>query len=373
MKQRLRESNFWIVPVLYFVWYCCTYFWDSSGGFTNKELERYTILLFVPLALAVLPRFSAQQVRLALLSFSATTIIICLLCLVKAYQEYQVSHDYRVFFYQYLGEQMHLNAIFLSNYCLASITWILYYVYIEKNGRQLFHHILALTAALFLLLMIFLLSSKLIIFLTLMLLIIFILALGYLRGFLVKALLVMGIFIALAVVAVNNIHYLKWRITTTAFKKYSGPQDDNNGIAIRLFMWETTLDLIEKRPFTGYGLKGARQELLAEYARKNFALGVSGYYHSHNQYLESTLMAGLPATILLLIMIFGALKRGVANKDLLLLLMVSHFMIQSLFEATFEVQHEFVFYIFFIFLFYYHGPGSMNNAKQQGNDRKFMF
>jgi O-antigen ligase len=356
IRQRLGSSRFWTLTVLFFLWYCATFFWDVSGGFTTKEIERYAILLFLPAACAVAPPIPARKIRQACMFFVVTIIIICLLCLLKAWLEYQTTGDYRVFYYQYLGEQMHLNAIFLSNYCLASITWLLYFSYVEKRAVKWPHHVITVVCCVFLLFMILLLSSKLVILLTVAIIVLFLLVLGYLRGFLVKALLALVLFIAAGLFAVSNLSYLRWRINTTEFKKYAGPQDDQNGVAIRLFMWETTGDLIEQRPILGYGIRGARQTLLDEYGARNFRLGVEGYYHSHNQYLESMLMAGIPALILLLSIIAAAIRQAVVSRNFLLFLMVSHFTIQSVFEATFEVQHELVFYMFFISLFYYHSP-----------------
>lgn len=357
---KLRDSLFWMLPVIYFLWMCCTYFWDTSGGFTIKELERYTIFLFVPPALALIPRISQKNIRTALLLFSVTTILICLICLWKAYQEYNVTGDYRVFYYQYLGEQMELNAIFLSNYCLASITWLLYFGFIEKSSKSISIYVGVIAGCAFLLFMLFLLSSKLILVLTFFIIILFVLALGYLRGYFFRSLLIILVVLGAGFFAVQNMHYLNWRINTTEFKTYSGPEDDNNGIAIRLFMWERALELIEERPLLGYGLRGARLELLESYRKNNFDLGVRGYYHSHSQYLESSLMAGIPATILLICFIAMAFRKAISRKNFLLMLMVSHFMIQSIFEATFEVQHELVFYTFFIFLFYFHAPEGTN-------------
>jgi len=63
----------------------------------------------------------------------------------------------------------------------------------------------------------------------------------------------------------------------------------------------------------------------------------------------------------LICFIMMGLRKAVAQKNFLLILMISHFALQSIFEATFEVQHELVFYTFFIFLFYYHAPESRNN------------
>ena len=184
----LLRSRFWMVMVLYYLWLISSYFWDSSGGYTVKDLERYSILLFVPPAMACIPRISAKALKTALMVFAAVTVLVCIICLVKSYYEYLETHDYRYFYYHYLSEQMDLNAIFLSNFCLASIVWILYYSFIETSWRPLIMLLMLLVAA-FLFMMIFLLSSKLIIALTLAILIIFFLGLGYKRGFFLKSLL----------------------------------------------------------------------------------------------------------------------------------------------------------------------------------------
>lgn len=355
-KERLAKSKLWLIPVIYFFWTVSSYFWDTSGGFTIKEIERYSILLFIPPAMALLPVIPARIIKRACILFIGVTMVVCIACLIKATLEYRITGDYRVFFYQYLGEQMKLNAIFLSNYCLASITWLLYYGFVDKGEKSRTNYLLVILSTAFLLLMIFMLSSKLIIALTLLIIFIFIIGLSYIRGYLLRGLMIVSVVIIAGLFAVNQFSYLRWRINVTEVKMYRGQQDDQNGIAIRLFMWQTTANLIAEKPILGYGLKGGRLTLLDSYRQKGFDLGVSANYHSHNQYLESALMAGIPATILLVIFIFFALRQAIMRKNFLLLLMISHFMIQSLFEATFEVQHELVFYIFFIFLFYYHAP-----------------
>jgi len=357
-RARLAGSFFWIIPVVYFIWISCTYFWDSSGAFTIKELERYTIFLFLPPAFAMIKKLPERHLRYALFSFVLVTIFVSLACLVKAYVQNRVTGDYREFFYQYLAAQMELNAIFLSNFCLASIVWLLYFAFISNKHTANAVRVAVVLVCCFLLGMIFLLSSKLIILLTILIVIIFVLVVGLLRGFFVRSLFVLLLLLAAGYIAVTQIHYLNWRVKTTEFKMYAGPEDDNNGIAIRLFMWQTAIEMIEERPMLGYGLRGARVDLLEQYRKKDFSLGAHANYHSHNQYIESALMAGIPATLLLVSMIAAALIAGIKHRNFLLILIVAHFATQSMFEATFEVQHELVFYIFFIFLFFYHGAGA---------------
>lgn len=357
--QKLKQSRFWIVPVIYFVWLAFSHFWDASGGYRLRDIERYLILFFVPPAMAVASEEMKEFVNKACITFITVTLAVCMISLFKSYQEYQIKHDYRVFYYQYLSEQTGLNAIFLSNYCLASITWLLYYGFIGRKQTSKGYAIIC-AAIFFLLMMIFLLSSKLLIFLTLLVLMMFILVLGYVNGFLVRSIIITLLVIASGLIAVTQLSYLKWRITSTELKMYRGEEDNQNGIAIRLYMWKAVSGLIAERPLLGYGIKGGRLETLAKYKRDGFEMGVQGDYHAHNQYLESWLMAGIAGIIILLLMMFKALWKGVKSKNFLLLLMVAHFMAQCVFESTFEVQHELVFYIFFIFLFYYHGPRIRN-------------
>lgn len=357
--RQLKQSRFWLIPVIYFVWLAFSHFWDASGGYRLRDIERYLILFFVPPAMAVAPDDLKAYINKACIAFITVTVVVCMVSLFKSWQEYQVTHDYRVFYYQYLGEQSGLNAIFLSNYCLASITWLLYYGFIDKKHKALVY-VLICVIIIFLLMMIFLLSSKLLIFLTLLVMTLFILVLGYVKGFFVRSLIITSLVIVSGVIAITQLSYLKWRITSTELKMYRGKEDNQNGIAIRLYMWKAVSGLIKERPLIGYGIKGGRLETLAKYKRDGFEMGVQGDYHAHNQYLESWLMAGIPGVILLLSMMFSAFWKGIKSKNFLLLLMVVHFMAQCVFESTFEVQHELVFYIFFIFLFYYHGPRIRN-------------
>lgn len=357
--RRLKESRAWIIPVIYFVWLALSHFWDASGGYRLRDIERYLVLFFIPPAMAIASDEIKKIIDKVCVVFIIVTTAICVLCLIKAYAEYQVTDDYRVFYYQYLGEQMGLNAIFLSNYCLASIAWLLYFGFLGKKQTAARYTLICATIA-FLLVMIFLLSSKLLIFLTIVVMMVFILLLGYVKGFFVRSMIITSLIVVAGLVAIKQLPYLKWRIASTELKMYQGQEDNQNGIAIRLYMWSAVTDLITERPLMGYGIKGGRQATLKRYDDDGFKMGVIGDYHSHNQYLESLLMAGIPGIALLLSMMFIVLRRAFITKNFLLLLTVIHFMTQSLFESTFEVQQELVFYIFFIFLFYYHGPRLRN-------------
>ncbi len=258
LKRRLSEPSLWMIPAIYFIWLCCTYFWDATGGFGMHDIERYAMLLFVPPALAVIPRISLKYLRITAAIFIGVTICVCIGCLIKSWQDYQLTGDSRLFYYHYLSQQMGLNAVFLSNYCLAAITWLLYNAFILNGRTTVFSYLLTLLLCLFLFGMILLLSSKLILLLSLLFIVFLSLYIGYRKKVFLRSLLVIVVFAGVGLVCINQLGYLKWRLSETSLKKYSGPADDNNGLSIRLLMWRTAWDLVKQRPMLGYGVKGAR-------------------------------------------------------------------------------------------------------------------
>jgi len=361
---RLKKDSYWKISAVFFFWMVCTWFWDNSGGFSIKQIETNASFLFLPLIMAIIPKLSPGKIATACYLFVASVITVCLICLIKSTLEYQQTHDYRVFAYHYLGMQMGLNAVYLSNYCIACIAWLLYFRFIYK-GFQPFrvNTGITLAACVFLCAFMFLLSSKLSLALGMVFLVFIVLYISWLRKSLFKGLLVIVVAGIAAIALVKNLPYLQWRIAELKFKKWAGPQDDQNGLALRIMTWESAVELIREKPVLGYGLKGANEALVNKYIEKNFEMGIPDRYNSHNQFLETTLKCGLVGLALLLTLIIIPFRTALSNQKFLLTLMLVHFILVSLVEGTMEIQQELTFYWFFIFFFYYHYPTS---AEQSG-------
>jgi O-antigen ligase len=355
LNNKLIRASLWMITLVYFLWMVCTYFWDTSGGFSFTQIGRYSSIAIIPLAV-YLAKVPHQLMEKVLLVFIGVIVTVCIICLFKSHLEYQINPDSRLFFYHYLSQQMGLNAIFLSNYCVEGIVWLLYYSFLHFEKRGFLFQSVSIIVSCFLFLMIFLLSSKLIIGFTLLILVFLTLYIGYQKRLFVKALFLVIMILFSAQIAVNNMGYLKWRLSTNSFKKFETETDNNDGLSIRILMWKTTWDLIKEKPVLGYGLKGGYEKVLQKYKQQNFLLGYTQGYHSHNQYFQTALMGGIPALLLLIILLFRMAWKGIKQKNILLLILLFHFICQSVIESTFEVQQEQVFYILFLFLFYYCPP-----------------
>ena len=104
----------------------------------------------------------------------------------------------------------------------------------------------------------------------------------------------------------------------------------------------------------GYGILGSKQELLRKYEEKHFDLGLSYRYNAHNQFLQTTIAAGLIGLLIYLSVWWMIGKEAILKRKYLLLFILLHCLILSCTESFLENQHELVFFLFFIFLFYYH-------------------
>lgn len=338
----------------YFLWLALTYFWDSSGGFTIKSLEGYAGLTVFPLALFVIRRQSAKTVWHICFAFIISITVISVVCLVMAYLQYRQTGDSRVFYYHYLSQQMALNAIFLSNYCVAGICWFIYFRFVHKPQVPMPGKIWVIIWCSYLFVFVFLLSSKMVIFLLLGFLTFFLVYLGYKGRQLKTTLVVLALVMSAAALAIDNFYYLRWRLAVTEFKEYEGQTDDQNGLAARLLMWRSTVELIKERPVAGYGLKGGNLALVKKYEEKKFTIGIQEKYHAHNQFLQTTLLSGIVGLGLLLAFLYLIINRGIRSKSTPLVLIFVHFICTSLVESTLEMQQELIFFVFFMMLFYFH-------------------
>src|SRR6516162_9064622 len=189
-----------------------------------KELERYALFLFVPALMAAMPKIPAKKVIWTCLAFVFSTIIITFVCLLKSLIQYRLTGDYRVFYYHYLSQQAGISAIYLSGYCVAAITWLLYFGFIYQAVQPVKKG-LAVAISVYLSFIVFLLSSKMVIFILFCLLIFFVLYIGFLQKKIwVSILILLSVFIG-ASIALSQLPYLRWRMAVTKVEKYSGEKD----------------------------------------------------------------------------------------------------------------------------------------------------
>lgn len=128
----------------------------------------------------------------------------------------------------------------------------------------------------------------------------------------------------------------------------SDEEQDYSGSTIRLAIWENSIDLIKEHPFFGVGYGNLNEKRLEVYEENQFHKGLENEFNSHNQFLETQLVTGLPGSLLLLGMFVTiwilAFKRGDAH----LFTLSIFFILNMLTEAMFERQLAISFFCTYI-------------------------
>lgn len=125
------------------------------------------------------------------------------------------------------------------------------------------------------------------------------------------------------------------------------------GKAIRVAIWECTIDAISAHMWLGVGSGDAQDTLQRAYEKRKFYFA-SRYntYNAHNQYLQDSLTYGVAGIILLigcLIMPFLTLKFN--NKNLAYFLFLVSIIIICFTESLFELSKGVILYAFFNSIF----------------------
>lgn len=154
-----------------------------------------------------------------------------------------------------------------------------------------------------------------------------------------------------------NIPIVKERILYTIGYKYNykfnnkeSVQKGNPEAQGRLLLWKDAMELIELKPFFGYGTGSNMQLLKRKYQEKNHTLFLKQEYNTHNTYLEVLLSGGLIRLFFYLLILSTILYSGIIRNNLVL---VSFFLIigvTSFTETIFRAQGIVFFAFFYCFL-----------------------
>lgn len=130
--------------------------------------------------------------------------------------------------------------------------------------------------------------------------------------------------------------------------KLSGKRGDFSGTTIRLAIWENSIDLIKKHPWLGVGYGELKEKRLEVYHKNGFEVGLDNEFNSHNQILETQVIAGIPGTFFLLGMFVSICLISLKRKDTHLFIITSFLFLSMLTEAMFERQIAISFFCTYI-------------------------
>lgn len=123
-----------------------------------------------------------------------------------------------------------------------------------------------------------------------------------------------------------------------------------DGVALRLFVWESAWELIKQEPVLGYGVGGARKKLVAKYNEKNLVKASQRNLNAHNQFLETWLSAGIFGVLSLFLLFLIPFIMAIKRREVLVVQFLLITGINFFFESVLCLQAGVQFFAFFLAL-----------------------
>ena len=117
----------------------------------------------------------------------------------------------------------------------------------------------------------------------------------------------------------------------------------------RLVMWSITCEEIAKHPF-GVGTGNVDIYLGKNIRTKGNPTFADKQYNPHNQFLQTQLEIGIVGLFILFFITIGGVIYGVKKRNVLLIVLFSSLLLNSLFESMLQLQAGIIFYLYFFML-----------------------
>ena len=339
-KIKTIPGSFLFLPIGFYLLHVVGLLYSTNITYGLKDLETKAAILLLPLTLGTTQLIDRNIIRLILKVFILTNLTVCLYCLALASIKFVETGVTNYFYYHSLTEGIDLHAIYFAVYLGFSILIILYFNYLQSD---LFNKWISLLLMFFFMVYIALLSALNVMFI-LPLLMLFILSKRLLhnRSIFFRALIFASAFVAFILVA-YALPYTRMKLHNLGRLEYSmGDQDYKWGsLSIRLAKWECGWAVVQKNWMLGVGTGDGQAALMESYREKGFSEGLRNNYNTHNQYLETWIMLGLPGLILLLLMLWPW------HRDALWVCFLILIFISFLTENMLDTQKGVVFFSFF--------------------------
>jgi len=135
-----------------------------------------------------------------------------------------------------------------------------------------------------------------------------------------------------------------------------------NGTSLRIFLWVTGAEIVAKNDAQLIGLTPAdRRAIINEEYYKNGMNPSYENFNLHNQFVQTYVELGLVGLVLYLSIIGIAFLIALKNKNQILLLFLSAFVVFQITESVLERNKGIVFFMFFIFFLQQLRPSQNEN------------
>ena len=128
--------------------------------------------------------------------------------------------------------------------------------------------------------------------------------------------------------------------------------DAQKSSALRMLVWHASLELIEENPLLGVGIEHTHDAQVRKYAQLGYEGAEKYELNSHNQFLQTAVMAGLVGLFILLIWLGSVIRHFFFTKNNVAILFILLVAFNLQVEAMFEAQTGVLFIAFWVYFFW---------------------
>jgi|GEM_PF-2397901 len=347
------------------------------------EMEKKLSLLIFPIVLGTAPKINSKQLKIILVSFAVSCIVISLVCLIDTfYRNYSqgivffsdhfysetsygiinTHNDSWLFLNENLTKNYGFHPSYFSIYVAFSI-FILLYILLRSENIGKFTRISLVIGVIYLVIFNFFLASRIGILSLSFLFICGMLLYSYKKRKLLAGLFVVLIFIFTILITIQSIIPIKEKFKNligssgTEYSQYSAGSG-------RFELWQSSLLVIKDNLPFGIGTGDLQPALQKIYESKKFIIPYRFQYNPHNQFLEIAAVIGIIGLLIFFLCVFYPIYISFKTKNYLYLIFIFLFIFISLVECPFSVQKGVVWYGFFNSLFAFHSLKKLENEKE---------
>ena len=167
-----------------------------------------------------------------------------------------------------------------------------------------------------------------------------------------KSLLVILVFIAGIAITYSLSYTFKVRMDEFITTLKSDEASKKSTTGVRIYAWQTAIDLIKEKPLIGYGTGDVKSVLIDEYIKKDLTVLAKKELNPHNQFLQTAIALGCIGFLILILIFVLPLIHSIKRQFYIYAFFIGLFLLNNLTESMLETQSGVIFYGFFNALFF---------------------
>lgn len=325
--------------------------YTENFKYAGLDLEIKLPLLIIPMIIFSENEINNDEIKKIYKYFTIGNIVAMILCLIFATNMYLKTKSITFFFYNDLSKFMHPSyfSLYLGFNVLIFVLQISRINKQDKKNKNTLIFLFILTT-IYLIFIAFLASKGGVLTLSICLILITIREV-FRRKFYIFTYF-SAILILLSIIFYTNQNtttYKRFRDAKNEliYNKTQKPEETVGSSDTRIEVWRVTIELLKNNYLIGVGTGDIKDELVKQYKKNNFTLGVQNKYNCHNQFLQFFLIFGIIGIVIFVTILILTLRKSIQTNNLLLFQFIVLISINMMMESMLESKAGVEFYAFF--------------------------